>query len=111
MRKRIKIDYFGLKNQFLKLKRELACSNKALQSTKKHLPIKTKLFSLSVTYYPVILLNEISAVLSISIEKKRGCKISTCCDPANFESSFSLICSHNVLPATMFLDWKPICHF
>ena len=75
MRKRIKIEYFGLKKQFLKLKRELACSNIALQSTKKHLPIKTKLLSLSVTYYPVILLKENSAVLSISIKKNAAAKL------------------------------------
>ena len=47
----------------------------------------------------------------ISLEKQLNWAVKTCCDCAKYDSSSDLKLKHNILPVTMFLDYKILCHF
>ena len=47
----------------------------------------------------------------ISLEKQLSWAVKTCCDRAKYDSSSDLKLKHNILPVTMFLDYKILCHF
>ena len=94
----------------------MACGIKTLQSIKKPLPVKTRLLIMhalviSHLHYPATLLSGISANLMISLEKQLSWAVKTCCDRAKYNSSSDLKLKHNILPVTMFLDYKILCHF
>ena len=96
--------------------RKMACGIITLQSIKKPLPVKTRLLIMhalviSHLHYPAILLSGISANLMISLEKQLSWAVKTCCDCAKYDSSSDLKLEHNILPVTMFLDYKILCHF
>ena len=58
---------------------------------------------ISHLHYAAILLSGISANLMISLEKQLSW--------AKYDSSSDLKLKHNILPVTMFLDYKILCHF
>ena len=94
----------------------MACGIKTLQSLKKPLPVKTRLLIMNALvishlHYPAILLSGISANLVISLEKLLNWAVKTCCDHAKYDSSSDLKLKLNILPVTMFLDYKILCHF
>ena len=62
-------------------------------------------------HYPAILSSGISANLMISLEKQLSGAVKTCCNRAKYDSSSDLKLKHNILPVTMFLDYKILCHF
>ena len=47
----------------------------------------------------------------ISLEKQLSWAVKTCCDRAKYDSSSDLKPKHNILPVTMFLDYKILCQF
>ena len=60
--------------------------------------------------YPAILLSGISANIMISLEKHLSWAVKFCCDCENYGSSH-LKLKNKLLPVTMFLDYKTLCHF
>ena len=108
--------FLSLQDEIKKILRKMACGIKTLQSIKKPLPVKTRLLIMNALlisrlHYPAILSSGISANFMISLEKQLSWAVKTCCDCANYDSSSDLKLKHNILPVTMFLDYKIICHF
>ena len=94
----------------------MACGIKTLQSIKKTLPVKTrvlimKALVISHLHYSAILLSGISANLMISLDKQLSWAVKTGCERSKYDSSSQLKLKHNILPVTMFLDYKILCHF
>ena len=108
--------FLTFQHEIKNILRKMACEIKTLQSIKKPLPVKTRLLIMhalviSHSHYPAILLSGISANLMISLEKQLSWAVKTCCDRAKYNSSSDLKLKHNILPVTMFLDYKILCHF
>ena len=89
------VKYLGVvRDQFLtfqdeikKILRKMACGIKTLQSIKKPLPLKTRFLIMNALVISHLHYPTISANLTISLEKQ------------------------NILPVTMFQDYKILCHF
>ena len=99
-----------------KRSRENGMRNKNTSIDQKALPVKTRLLIMNALvighlYYPAILLGGISANLIISLEKQLSWAVKTCCDCTKYDSSSDLKLKHNILPVTMFLDYKILSHF
>ena len=82
---------------------------------KKPLSIKNRLLLLnalviSQLHYPAILLSSLTSNLVISLEKQLSWAIKTCCDRRKFDCSSDPKLEYKVLPVSLFLDWKKICH-
>ena len=108
--------FLTFQDEIKNILRKMSCGIKTLQSIKKPLPVKTRLLIMhalviSHLHYPAILLSGISANLMISLEKQLSWAVKTCCDRAKYNSSSDLKLKHNILPVTMFLDYKILCHF
>ena len=108
--------FLTFQDEIEKILRKMACGIKTLQSLKKPLPVKTRLLIMNALVishlnYPAILSSGISANLVISLEKLLNWAVKTCCDRAKYDSSSDLKLKHNILPVTMFLDYKILCHF
>ena len=94
----------------------MACGIKTLQSIKKPLPVETRLLIMhalviSHLHYPAIVLSGIFGNLMISLEKQLSWAVKTFCDRAKNDSSSDLKLKNNILPVTMSLDYKILCHF
>ena len=85
--------------------------NKNTSINQKAIASENKTLDNACTGYPAILLSGISANLMISLEKQLSWAVKTCCDRAKYDSSSDLKLKHNILPVTIFLDYKILCHF
>ena len=108
--------FLNFQDEIKNILRKTACGIKTLQSIKKPLPVKTRLLIMhalviSHLHYPAILLSGTSANLMISLEKQLSWAVKTCCDRAKYDSSSDLKLKHNILPVTLFLDYKILCDF
>ena len=93
--------------------RKMACWIKTLQSIEKPLTIKKRILLLVVIthlHYLAILLSSLTSNLLKLLQKQLSWAIKTCCDRRKFDSSSDLKLQYNVLPVSLYLDWKIVCH-
>ena len=93
--------------------RKMACWIKTLQSIEKPLTIKKRILLLVVIthlHYLAILLSSLTSNLLKLLQKQLSWTIKTCCDRRKFDSSSDLKLQYNVLPVSLYLDWKIVCH-
>ena len=91
----------------------MACWIKTLQSIEKPLTIKNRILLLVVIthlHYLAILLSSLTSNLLILLQKQLRWAIKTCCDRRKFDSSSDLKLQYNVLPVSLYLNWKIVCH-